>query len=148
MGLRNIVRAPDSGHAANPTFLDTQERSQFRKYVSNIGNATEPEMATIEYICSFDSDTHGEGWVVNEELKGVVQLTKEYYEIFFADFDRSPDPNTYYFNKECFDSMLARVRSDMPLQEEAQKWKAGLEACYDAVRTGVLDKCFVRCDSA
>jgi hypothetical protein len=77
MRLKNIVRAPGFGNAANPTFFDTQRETQFRKYVSNIDDATEPEMATIEYICSFASDTHGDGWVVNEEGKGVVQLTKE-----------------------------------------------------------------------
>lgn len=148
LGIEHIMRVPGSQDAANPIYLDTKKGTYFRKYVRDINNATAPEMDTIEYMCAYNPDIHGDLWLVYEGKKGVVQLTREYSEVFYVGFDLSPSPSTYYFDQELFDSMLAQARSDLPLQEEARKWKVGLDACYKAMRTGAQGEFFFKCDSA
>ncbi|KAJ5833680.1 hypothetical protein N7474_001991 [Penicillium riverlandense] len=142
-GTEDIALAPVLQNAANPTFLNIKNGTQFRKYVSDIGNATESEMVTIEYLCSYNPDTLGDLWLVNEEGNGVAQLTKDYYEAFGGPaIDRSRGVNVYNFSQGLFDSMLAQVKSDLPLQEEAQTWVRNIKDRAHAEKSNVLDKRF------
>lgn len=116
-----IELALNSTDNANPLYVDPATGLTFHKYDTDVGSATEAEMNTVEYICSYDVDDNGIVWLVSEQGQGVARMTPKYVE-HFADFDTSPTDRGYEYSSEVFEAALQEARADPDLQAAAQAW--------------------------
>lgn len=149
--IDGITLSPKSTDEANPLFLAESTGLEFRKYATDIGNATDAQMVAIEYLSAYETDTDGNLWVVNDVSYGVAKLTAEYRDYFAVGLDLSPSDNTYTVEEGRFQELLATVSEDLDLQAEAQEWVAEAKAIYRAQQENSLaarsplDKRIIRC---
>ena len=118
-------------NVGNPTFIDQRTGHAFKKFDTNVGDATEAEMVTMEYTSSYNTDDKGDMWVVDMTGGGIAlaKLTMEYADRFSEGYNKKMiTTNTYYFNQVYFDQRLAQIRKNASLRADAQEWLSEIKS--------------------
>ena len=121
---KDHVEVPDHMiNHANPLFINTNTDETFYKYSTSVGDATEEEMNALEFTSSYAPDDSGNTWLVSEELRPVVQMSKAYMAQFAGGLPTDIVGDEHYvFNATYFDERLEQVRADPEILQQAHAW--------------------------
>lgn len=117
-----VELSPNSNNNTNPLYVYPPTGETFHKYNTDVGSATESEINTVEYLSSYNVDKDGAMWLISEDGKAVARMTQLFVKYMAGGMDVSPTEHTYQHDGEAYHTLLAQIRGDPQLQDEAQTW--------------------------